>query len=208
MNCNLCFEDFISRPSYLSQGCDGSQDWSGVTVSRVLHDHVEIWSRDSANTPGTWGQPIRAQYSGHVTSTGQSEGRVRGSLTNQRPASVVNWSPICLWSARPPGHEWNFDKISKLILTCRLSTEITSSTLETIWLKDAMPQDLQSEGTQLSITSAHCCIPPLCHCLGCSHVHRPSVPSPQSPGPCHKLSQHWLMSRLLMHPGKLNQHNS
>ena len=39
---------------------------------------------------------------------------------------------------------------------------------------------------------------------GCSHVRRPSVPSPQSPGPCHKLSQHWLMSRLLMHHRKLS----
>ena len=54
-----------------------------------------------------------------------------------------------------------------------------------------------------TIIHYHCCIPPLCHCLGCSYVHRPSVPSPQSPGPCHKLSQHWLMSRLLMHCGKL-----
>ena len=121
-------------------------------------------------------------------------------LANQRAGSGGHW-PIrgqqVSWTDHPSVSgqlEWNFDKISKLILTCRLSTEITSSTLETIWLKDAMPQDLQSEGTQLSITSAHCCIPPLCHCLAApmytAHLchlrnHRVHVTSCHNTGWCH-----------------------
>ena len=137
MNCNLCFEDFI-RGRAICLLVVMSQDWSRVTVSRVLHENQGNWSGEPANTPGTWAtgpanqRPVfrsRDQY-GPIRGPGQVV--IDQSEARECRELITASAPICLWSAQPPGHEWNFDKISGLILTCRLSSGITSSKLETI----------------------------------------------------------------------------
>ena len=132
MNCNLGFEDFIRAWLFVS-GL-----WWAKTGAETQLCYITRWkwSGDPANTPGTqaanqrtgsaghW--PIRGQYWGHVTRIWPIRG-LQLSWTDHRPA------PICLWSVQPPGHEWNFDKISELILTLTCHADCHPGLLHPDW---------------------------------------------------------------------------